>query len=96
MTTIRTGDTVVCIDADFSKQSTIDQGIRKGETYVARWVGEYRHYIDGTFIGIKLVGIDRGADPGGYGGDDMPFHARRFRPVVKPRMIGKVKEEELV
>ena len=96
MTTIRAGDQVVCIDADFSKQSTIDQGIRKGEVYTARWVGPYTHYIDGTFIGIKLVGIDRGIDPGDYGGDDMPFAARRFRPLVAPRSAGKVKEEELV
>lgn len=85
---------VVCIDDTF-KHVSIDQGIRKGEAYRLRWVGMYAHYIDGRFLGVKLEGADRGKDPGGYGADDMPFAARRFRPLVKDRQDGKVKEEEL-
>ncbi|SKA30877.1 CAP-Gly domain protein [Consotaella salsifontis] len=76
------GQEVVCIDDKFNHVS-IDQGIRKGAVYTIRWLGMYRHYIDGEFLGVKLAGIDRGVDPGGYGADDMPFAARRFRPLVR-------------
>ena len=36
-------------------------------------MGEYTHYIDGTFIGVKLAEINRGNDDGpeGYGAADM-------------------------
>jgi hypothetical protein len=44
----------------------------------------YSHYIDGDFLGVKLGEVDRGNDDGpeGYGAADMPFAARRFRPLV--------------
>ncbi|MDM9629591.1 CAP-Gly domain protein [Rhizobium sp. S152] len=102
------GQKVVCIDDTF-KHVSIDQGIRKGEIYTIRWVGEYTHYIDGTFFGIKLQEIDRGNDDGpeGYGAADMPFRATRFRPLVEdklkslrglltPTPTKKVKEKEKV
>ncbi|WP_442185926.1 hypothetical protein, partial [Rhizobium leguminosarum] len=50
------GQKVVCINDTF-KHVIIDQLIRKGDIYTIRWVGEYTHYIDGTFIGVKLVEI---------------------------------------
>lgn len=89
------GQDVVCIDADFSAQTPHDQGIRKGEVYRLSWVGMYRHYLDGEYLGVRLKGVERGADPAGYDTEDMPFAARRFRPLVKDRQDGKVKEEEL-
>lgn len=81
------GQKVVCIDDKF-KHVSIDQGIRKGEIYTLRWVGEYTHYIDGTFFGVKLEELHRGNDDGpeGYGAADMPFRATRFRPLVKDRI----------
>lgn len=79
----RIGERVVCVDDTF-KNVSIDQGIRAGQEYTVRWQGNYRHYIDGDFYGIKLMEIDRGNDDGpeGYGAADMPFRASRFRPLV--------------
>ncbi|CAK08419.1 hypothetical protein RL2929 [Rhizobium johnstonii 3841] len=81
------GQKVVCINDTF-KHVSIDQLIRKGEIYTIRWVGEYTHYIDGTFIGVKLAEINRGNDDGpeGYGAADMPYRATRFRPLVKDKI----------
>ncbi|OEC93272.1 MULTISPECIES: CAP-Gly domain protein [unclassified Rhizobium] len=81
------GQKVVCIDDTF-KHVSIDQLIRKGTIYTIRWVGEYTHYVDGTFIGVKLEEIHRGNDDGpeGYGAADMPYRASRFRPLVKDKI----------
>lgn len=76
---------VVCIDDKF-KNVSIDQGIRKGTIYTLSWVGEYVHYVDGAFIGVRLAEVQRGDDPGGYGADEMPFRATRFRPLVADRL----------
>jgi len=78
------GQQVVCIDDKFNNVS-IDQGIREGAIYTLRWVGMYTHYVDGEFLGVKLIEVDRGNDDGpeGYGAADMPFRASRFRPLVK-------------
>lgn len=87
----RVGERCVCIDDTF-KNVSIDQGIRKNQEYTVRWAGNYRHYIDGDFYGIKLLEVDRGNDDGpeGYGAADMPFRASRFRPLVSG-----VKKKEL-
>lgn len=74
---------VVCIDdvvAGYGKNHPL--GITKGEVYTVRWVGMHDHYVYGRYLGLKLVGIERGADED-VGGEDTPYHARRFRPVVK-------------
>src|ERR1700754_3743525 len=86
------GQKVVCIDDKF-KHVSIDQLIRKGEIYTVRWIGEYTHYVDGTFIGIKVEEIHRGNDDGpeGYGATDMPYRATRFRPLVKDK-IGSLRK----
>ena len=86
MATFRVGQKVVCVNDRF-KNVSIDQGIRKGQIYTVRWVGSYRHYIDGDFYGIKLMELHRGNDDGpeGYGAVDMPFRASRFRPLVSDR-----------
>lgn len=82
----RIGERVVCVDDSFENVS-IDQGIRAGKEYTVRWQGNYRHYIDGDYYGIKLMEVDRGNDDGpeGYGAADMPFYASRFRPLVEPQ-----------
>jgi hypothetical protein len=87
----RIGERVVCVDDTF-KNVSIDQGIRAGQEYTVRWAGNYRHYIDGDYYGVKLMEIDRGNDDGpeGYGAADMPFRASRFRPLVSG-----VKKKEL-
>jgi hypothetical protein len=81
------GQQVVCIDDTFRNVS-IDQGIRRGQVYTIRWIGPYTHYVDGTFIGIKLAEIHRGNDDGpeGYGAADMPYRATRFRPLLRDRL----------
>lgn len=83
---MKPGDKVVCINDKFRFVS-IDQQIREGEIYTVRWAGNFSHYIDGDFYGIKLAEIDRGNDDGpeGYGYADMPFKASRFKPVVSPK-----------
>lgn len=83
MPTFHVGQKVVCINDRF-KNVSIDQGIRKGQVYTVRWTGQYRHYVDGDFYGIKLMELHRGMDDGpeGYGAVDMPFRASRFRPLV--------------
>jgi hypothetical protein len=93
----RIGERVVCVNDRF-KNVSIDQGIREGQEYTVRWAGNYRHYIDGDFYGIKLLEIDRGNDDGpeGYGAADMPFRADRFRPLVEGGVANKKRVEELV
>lgn len=87
MNDFHVGQKVVCIDDRF-KNVSIDQGIRKGQIYTIRWVGPYKHYIDGEFIGVKLAEIHRGNDDGpeGYGAADMPYRATRFRPLLRDRL----------
>ncbi|MFU0504094.1 hypothetical protein [Pseudaminobacter sp. NGMCC 1.201702] len=75
------GQEVVCVDATF-KGVTIPQGITEGQVYTIRWIGGFTTYVDGTYIGVRLEGVDRGVDPT-YGYEDPPFAARRFRPLVK-------------
>jgi len=89
MPTFHVGQKVVCINDRF-KNVSIDQGIRKGQIYTVRWSGQYRHYVDGDFYGIKLMELYRGNDDGpeGYGAVDMPFRASRFRPLVSDRIRG--------
>lgn len=90
---MKPGDKVVCIDDRFPGIST-DQQIRHGEVYTVRWVGTFRHYVDGTFVGVRLQEIDRGADNDrdGFGYDDMPYRASRFCPVVSPKAERKLEE----
>lgn len=81
---MKIGDKVVCIDDQFDGVLN-DQGIRKGEVYTVSWVGRYSHIIDGDYNGIRLAEISRGEDPAGYCEGDLPFFARRFKPVVSPK-----------
>lgn len=78
------GQPVVCIDDKFEYVS-IDQLLREGQTYTVRWLGMYRSYVDGDFLGIKVEEIQRGKCEV-YGHDDPPFAARRFRPLVSDKL----------
>ena len=91
----RIGERCICIDDTF-KNVSIDQGLRAQTEYTVRWAGNYHHYIDGDFYGVKLAEIDRGNDDdpsGGYGYADMPFRASRFKPVVSPKIEKRIVEE---
>ncbi len=90
---MKPGDKVACINDKFPGIST-DQLVREGEIYTVRWAGTFTHYVDGTFFGVKLAEIDRGADndSDGFGYDDMPFRADRFRPVVAPKAKKQLEE----
>jgi hypothetical protein len=87
MNEFHVGQKVVCIDDTF-KHVSIDQLIRKGHVYTVRWLGMYRHYVDGEFFGLKVEEIHRGNDDGpeGYGAADMPYRASRFRPLVEDKI----------
>lgn len=93
MTKIQVGDDVVCIDAKIFDLQYIE--VKEGEAYRVRWVGPCSSYMNGDYFGVRLEGIHRGVCPE-FGDEDPPFNARRFRPVVGPRVGGKVKEEELL
>lgn len=83
---MKPGDKVVCVDDKFPGIKT-DQLIREGVVYTVRWWGTFTHYVDGTYDGLRLVEINRGPDNDvdGFGYDDMPFRASRFRPVAAPK-----------
>lgn len=93
MTTYHAGQKVVCINDTFPGIST-DQLIREGETYTVRAALQFTHYVDGTYYGLKLAEIDRGSDndSDGFGYDDMPFRASRFRPLVEPKVTKELEE----
>lgn len=76
------GQDVVCVDASTPSNTTIDMGLVEGHVYKIRWLGMYNNYVDGEFLGVRLVGLARGKDPT-YGFDDPPFHNRRFMPLNK-------------
>lgn len=84
MNQFHVGQDVICVDAKFDRV-TIPQGITEGQVYRLRWVGLYKSYVDGDFLGVRLEGVERGVCPT-YGHDDPPFAARRFRPLVNNPM----------
>ena len=96
MINAKPGDKIVCIDAKRAPTTTLETGLKEGEVYTIRWIGVHRHYIDGDFLGVRLMEIDRGLDPSDLRDDDMPFRASRFRPVVEPKVGSKTKIEETV
>lgn len=78
------GQQVVCVDATYTPQQRVSLPCElvEGQIYTIRWIGEFDNYVDPPFIGVRLVGLDRGTDQT-YGYVDPPFAARRFRPLVK-------------
>lgn len=74
---------IVCIDDTTHSEQYL--GIRKGETYTIRWLGMHKSYLAGDYLGVRLVGIERGTCPE-MGDIDPPYRASRFRPVVTDRL----------
>lgn len=87
---MKPGTRVVCIDDTFP-DGVGPQGIAAGQQYTIAWYGRHSHPIDGDYMGVRLVEVQRGADPGAYC-DDLPFRADRFRPVVSG---SKLREKEV-
>lgn len=83
MTNFHVGQQVVCIDAKVGFEQFIE--IREGEVYTISWIGPFEHYTQGSYIGVRLKGIDRGICPQ-FGYDNPPFAARRFRPLVRDKL----------
>lgn len=92
---MKIGDKIVCVDAAKAPTTTLETGLVEGAVYTVRSYGPVSHYIDGDYYGVRLQEIDRGKDDhpeGGYGYDDLPFRASRFRPVVAPKVSKKIEE----
>jgi hypothetical protein len=74
---------VVCIDDNTLPEQYLE--VKPGEIYTLSWVGIHESYIAGEYLGVRLVGIDRGICPQ-FGDLNPPFRATRFRPAVPDRM----------
>lgn len=96
MINAKPGDKIVCINAKRAPTTTLETGLTVNGIYTVRWIGMHRSYLDGDYFGVRLVEIDRGADPSDFADDDMPFRASRFKPVVSPKVGSKTKLEEVV
>ncbi|UYE95910.1 hypothetical protein KNLIENLN_00098 [Sinorhizobium phage NV1.1.1] len=82
------GQEVVCIDDKVPLEggATVkDAAITEGQTYTLRWVGMASHYVFGSYMGVKLEGVDSKFGEA-WGLKDAPFAARRFRPLVQDRL----------
>ncbi len=86
---LKVGDEVVCVDDKVGFEQWL--GIRAGEVYTIRWIGQYSHYIHGDYLGVRLAGVER-MDCPHFGYKDVPFAASRFKPVVKPRTVRELEE----
>jgi hypothetical protein len=79
------GAQVICVDdkVPLENGATVkDANITEGETYTVRWVGMASHYVFGSYLGVKLEGIDSKFGEA-WGLSDAPYAAKRFRPLVK-------------
>lgn len=82
---LHVGQDVVCINAAQPKDTTLPSELTEGAIYKIRWIGPYKTYLDGEYIGVRLEGIDRGTCQI-WGDVDPPFRATRFRPLVADRL----------
>ena len=83
MTNLHVGQQVVCIDAKVGFEQFLE--IKEGEVYTISWIGPFEHYTQGSFIGVRLEGVNRGVCPQ-FGYDNPPFAARRFQPLVRDKL----------
>ncbi|KAB2788569.1 hypothetical protein F9K97_05680 [Brucella anthropi] len=83
MTSFHVDQQVVCIDAKVGFEQFIE--IKEGEIYEIAWIGPFEHYTQGSYIGVRLKGVDQGICPQ-FGYDNPPFAARRFRPLVRDKL----------
>ncbi len=76
------GQKVVCVDETPVKPDYTMDGLTKGHTYTIRWIGKYTHPLDGLGqnITVRLEELCRKPSPIG---SDVPFLARRFRPLIE-------------
>lgn len=72
------GMQVVCIDDSTMPEQYLE--VKAGEVYTLAWVGIHESYIAGEYLGVRLVGVNRGRCPE-FGDLDPPFRATRFRPL---------------
>ncbi|RVO55120.1 hypothetical protein CN090_04155 [Sinorhizobium meliloti] len=82
------GMMVQCIDDKVPLEGGIvvkDAAITEGTVYKIRWVGMATHYVFGSYLGVKLEGVDSKFGEA-WGVKDAPFAARRFRPLVNDRL----------
>ena len=89
---INPGDKVICVDDRVYAEQWL--GIKEGETFTVSWAGRCRDYMNGDYDGVRLVGVRRPVCPH-FGTEDVPFAARRFRPLVAPGTPAKTREVEL-
>jgi hypothetical protein len=82
---LHVGQDVVCISAAQPLTTTLPSELVENKIYRIRWIGEHVHYVDGTYIVVRLEGIDRGTCKI-WGDVDTPFKATRFRPIVADRL----------
>lgn len=82
------GQEVVCVDATV-KLGNVDPLV-ENQIYRIRWIGPFVHFGQ-ECIAVRLEGIIRGRH-----GDDMPFYAKRFRPLTNISIFQKMlKTQEL-
>lgn len=86
------GTIVECIDDSIPPEQYIE--VRRGERYTVAWYGTHTSYLAGDYMGVRLVGIHRGACPF-TGDEDPPFRAERFRVVQMPKAPARELEEAL-
>lgn len=77
------GMQVVCVDDSLMPEQYLE--INAGEVYTISWVGIHENYIAGEYLGVRLVGVERGVCPQ-FGDHNPPFRATRFRPLVRDRL----------
>lgn len=57
MNQFHVGQKVVCIDSVVGFEQFIE--VKEGEFYEIEWIGPFEHYIHGSYIGVRLKGVDR-------------------------------------
>lgn len=77
---MKPGDKVTCVNAEFP-YGVGPQGLVAGAEYTIAWRGKWNHPIDGSYVGVRLMELQRGEDPAAYC-DDLPFKVERFKPLV--------------
>lgn len=90
---LKVGQRVVCVD-DVGTLVNMPGApafeISEGSEYVIRWSGMHCDpFAEGTYAGVRLVGVTRPVNPMS-GEADKPFAARRFRPVVESKTEKKL------
>ncbi len=70
MNQFQVGQKVVCINSVVGFEQYLE--VKEGEIYEIAWIGPFEHYIHGSYIGVRLKGVDRGTCPQ-FGYENPPF-----------------------